>query len=41
MAAAHKNNLRSIFCTYGFGPEDEGKDASYKINSIREMLEIL
>ena len=39
--AAHKNNLRSIFCTYGFGPEDEGKDATYKINSIREMLEIL
>lgn len=41
MAAAHKNNLRSIFCTYGFGPEDEGKDATYKINSIREILEIL
>ena len=41
MDAAHKNNLRSIFCTYGFGPEDEGKDATYKINSIREMLEIL
>lgn len=41
MAAAHKNNLRSIFCTYGFGPEDEGKDAKYKIDSIKEMLEIL
>lgn len=40
MAAAHKNNLRSIFCTYGFGPE-EGKDATYKISSIREILEIL
>lgn len=41
MDAAHKNNLRSIFCTYGFGPEGEGKEATYKINSIREMLEIL
>lgn len=41
MDAAHKNNLRSIFCTYGFGPAEEGKDATYKINSIREMLEIL
>lgn len=41
MAAAHKNNLRSIFCTYGFGPEEEGKDATYKIDSIKEILEIL
>ena len=41
MDAARKNNLRSIFCTYGFGPEDEGKDTTYKIDSIREMLEIL
>ena len=41
MAAAHKNNLRSIFCTYGFGPAEEGKDATYKIDSIKEILEIL
>ncbi|WP_085876355.1 HAD family hydrolase [Peptoniphilus vaginalis] len=40
MEAARKNNLRSIFCTYGFGPE-EGKDATYKIDSIKEILEIL
>lgn len=41
MEAARKNNLRSIFCTYGFGPEEEGKDATYKIDSIKEILEIL
>ena len=41
MEAAHKNNLRSIFCSYGFGSQEEGKDASYKISSIGEILELL
>lgn len=41
MEAAHKNNLRSIFCGYGFGSDEEGKDASYKISSIGEILELL
>ncbi|MDU6783510.1 HAD family hydrolase [uncultured Peptoniphilus sp.] len=41
MEAARKNNIRSIFCTYGFGSEEEGKDASYKISSIGEILKLL
>lgn len=41
MEAARKNNLRSIFCSFGFGSDEEGKDASYKISSIGEILELL
>lgn len=41
MLAAKNNNLKSIFCTYGFGDESEGKDSNYKIDSIKELLEIL
>lgn len=41
MEAARINNLRSIFCTYGFGSYEEGKDASYKITSIGEILKLL
>lgn len=41
MEAARKNNIRSIFCTYGFGSYEEGKDASYKISSIGEILKLL
>lgn len=41
MEAARKNNLKSIFCSYGFGSEEEGKDADLKISSIEELLEIL
>lgn len=41
MEAARINNLKSIFCSYGFGSEEEGKDASYKISSIGEILELL
>lgn len=41
MEAARINNLKSIFCSYGFGSEEEGKDASYKISSIGELLELL
>ncbi|WP_062551979.1 HAD family hydrolase [Peptoniphilus phoceensis] len=39
--AAKNNDLKSIFCSYGFGDESEGKDANYKISSIEELLEIL
>ena len=41
MEAARINNLKSIFCNYGFGSEEEGKDASYKISSIGEILKLL
>lgn len=41
MEAARKNNLKCIFCSYGFGDESEGKNANYKISSIEELLEIL
>lgn len=41
MEAARKNNIRSIFCTYGFGSYEEGKDANYKISSIGEILKLL
>lgn len=39
--AARINNLKSIFCSYGFGSYEEGKDANYKISSIGELLKIL
>lgn len=41
MEAARINNLKSIFCCYGFGSEKEGKDANYKISSIGEILKLL
>ncbi|WP_297392594.1 HAD family hydrolase [uncultured Peptoniphilus sp.] len=39
--AARINNLKSIFCSYGFGCDEEGKDANYKISSIGEILNLL
>lgn len=41
MEAARINNLKSIFCSYGFGSEEEGKDTNYKISYIGEILELL
>ena len=41
MEAARKNNLKSIFCSYGFGSAEERKDANYKISSIGELLNLL
>ncbi len=38
---AVKNNLPSIFCSYGFGEAVEGEKAIYKINSIMELMELL
>ena len=40
MEAARINNLKSIFCSYGFGSYEEGKDANYKISSIGEILKL-
>lgn len=39
--AAVSNNIKSIFCTYGFGKIHEGDKADYKIDSIEEILKIL
>jgi phosphoglycolate phosphatase len=39
--AAQALHLRSIGCLYGYGHLDELKDASVKINDIRELLSIL
>lgn len=36
-----KNGLDTIFCNYGFGEKEEGKEASAKIDDIRELLEII
>lgn len=39
--AAISNNIKSIFCNYGFGNRYEGENADYKIDSIEDILEIL
>ena len=36
-----KNDLDTIFCNYGFGEKKEGKEASARIDDIRELLEII
>lgn len=36
-----RNGIPSIFCEYGYGSLDEGKDATYRIKDIRELLDIL
>ena len=36
-----KNNMTTIFCNYGYGKPEEGNDASYRIDSIDELLEII
>lgn len=41
MEAGEKNNLRRVFCSYGFGHEEEGRDANYKISSLGEILNLL
>ncbi|WP_071027047.1 HAD family hydrolase [Peptoniphilus raoultii] len=37
---AEKNFLKSAFALYGYGNEDEGKNADYKISDISELLEL-
>ena len=41
MVGGHKNNMTTIFCNYGYGKPEEGNDASYRIDSIDELLEII
>jgi len=36
-----RNGIPSIFCEYGYGSLDEGRDATYSIRDIRELLDIL
>lgn len=39
--AAVDNKIPSVFARYGFGSEEEGKEATYKIDKIAELLEII
>lgn len=39
--AAVDNEIPSVFARYGFGAEEEGKEADYKIDDITELVEIL
>lgn len=39
--AAVDNDIPAVFASYGFGPAEEGKDADYKIDSIKELLKII
>lgn len=41
MVGGKKNNMTTIFCSYGYGKPEEGNDASYRIDSIDELLEII
>lgn len=41
MESGIKNGIYSIFCEYGFGKPEEGKDASFRIKNISELLNIL
>lgn len=41
MVGGQKNNMTTIFCNYGYGKPEEGKDASYRIDSIDELLEVM
>lgn len=41
MVGGKKNNMTTIFCNYGYGKLEEGNDASYRIDSIDELLEII
>lgn len=41
MVGGQKNNMTTIFCNYGYGKPEEGRDASYRIDSIDELLEVM
>lgn len=41
MVGGKKNNMTTIFCNYGYGKPEEGNDASYRIDSIDGLLEII
>lgn len=39
--AGYKNNIKSVFCNYGFGSHHEGELADFRINKITDILKIL
>lgn len=39
--AGYENNLKTVFCKYGFGTEEESKNADYIIYDIIEILNIV
>lgn len=39
--AANENNIKSIFCSYGYGKKEESIGASYIIDEISEVLNYL
>lgn len=41
MVGGKKNNMTTIFCNYGYGKPEEGNGASYRIDSIDELLEVI
>lgn len=41
MLSADYNNIKSIFCNYGYGKEEEGNNANYRIDDIKEILDII
>lgn len=41
IVAANKNNIKSVFCTYGYGEISESEGANYKIDRIDRLLEII
>jgi len=41
MESGIKNNINTIFCEYGFGNLDEGKNTTASIKNIKELLDIL
>lgn len=41
MAAAEKNHMVKIFCSYGFGKAEEGKTAHFHLQSIDQLQNIL
>ena len=39
--AGYENKQKTIFASYGYGKAQEGEKATYKINSIEELMDIL
>lgn len=39
--AAREHDVTAVACTYGFGNEDEWKQADFQINSIEEILSLV
>lgn len=41
MEAAYENDLPAVFCRYGFGDEEEGKEATAIIDAFEDLLNLL